>query len=86
MDFDINPYSENGQLYIQQIGRNCLEIYGDKGTCVMGMRLKWRGIAIASQIAQGSLTNEYFFDAVIDAFIERGYAPDSFSIEYGRMD
>lgn len=86
MDFDMNPYSENGQLYIQQIGRACLEIHGDKGTCVMGMRLKWRGIAIASQIAQGSLTNEYFFQAVIDAYMVKGYDPDNFSIDYGRMD
>lgn len=84
--FKKHPYSENGQQIIKQIAKATLDIHGDQGSCVMGMRLKWRGIAVAHQICQGSLTNEYFFQAVIDAYMEMGFDTDAFSIEYGRMD
>lgn len=85
-NFDKSPLSENGQLLINAIGRAMVDVHGDKGTSVMGMKLKFRGIQVARQIVQGSVTNEYFFMSVIDAFEERGYAREDFTIDNGRMD
>jgi len=84
--FDNSPISANGQRMITNIAESIIDVHGDKGSCVMGMKLKFKGMVIAGQIAQGSLTNEYFFDAVIDGFEERGYNRYDFTIDYGRMD
>ena len=85
-NFDRSPLSENGQLLINAIGRAMIDVHGDKGTCVMGMKLKFRGIEVVRQIVQGSVTNDYFFMSVIDAFEERGYAREDFKVFNGYMD
>ena len=84
--FDKSPFSESGQLLINAIGRAMVDVHGDKGTSVMGMKLKYRGVEVARQIVQGSLTNDIFFMSVIDAFEERGYAREDFTIFNGYMD
>jgi len=84
--FDNSPYSNSGQLLINAIGRAMVDVHGDKGTSVMGMKLKFRGIEVARQIVQGSVTNDIFFMSVIDAFEERGYAREDFTIFNGYMD
>lgn len=84
--FDKSPFSESGQLLINAIGRAMVDVHGDKGTSVMGMKLKYRGVDVARQIVQGSVTNDIFFMSVIDAFEERGYAREDFTIFNGYMD
>jgi hypothetical protein len=81
-----NPITEGGQNYIYAIGEAIVEQHGDKGSCVMGMKLLWKGMTCAYQIAQGSLTNEYFFNAVIDGFEERGFDRNDFTIDFGKLD
>ena len=85
-NFDRSPLSETGQSLINATASATLDVHGDKGTCVMGMKLKFRGIQVARQIAQGSVTNEYFFMACIDLFEELGYARCDFTISNGYMD
>lgn len=60
---------------------------GDKGTCVGGMKLKYNRYPIADQIAQGSITNELYFDEVKSRLVnELQYESTGFSIEWGWMD
>ena len=68
------------------IGTQIAFEFGDKGSCVMGMKLHYNGIQIADQISQGSLTNEKFFKRVIEHYVSKGKDEEQFHIEYGRMD
>lgn len=68
------------------IGRQIAFEFGDKGSCVMGMKLHYNGIQIADQISQGSLTNEEYFKRVIEHYVSEGKDEEQFHIEYGRMD
>jgi len=72
---------------IQESREKILREVGDKGTCVMGMALRYNGATVATQIAQGSITNELYFDEVKSRLIaEKNYEESRFSIEWGRMD
>lgn len=72
---------------IQESREKILREVGDKGTCVMGMALHYNGATVATQIAQGSITNELYFDEVKSRLIaEKNYEESRFSIEWGRMD
>lgn len=72
---------------IQESKDKILREVGDKGTCVMGMGLRYNGATIATQIAQGSITNELYFEEVKSRLIaEKNYEESRFSIEWGRMD
>lgn len=84
--FYSHPMTKGGQNYINSIGEAIVEQHGDKGSCVMGMKLKWNGMICAYQIVQGSITNEYFFNAVIDGFEERGFDRNDFTIDFGKLD
>jgi hypothetical protein len=59
--------------------------YGDHGSCVLGMELRWNGRTVASQIAQGSSTNYQYFNDIKEAAKAIGIE-DAFTIEHGRMD
>ena len=82
----VTPINYYGQTKINIIADDVLYENGDKGSCVMGMKITFKGMTIAHQIAQGSLTNELFFNKVIEYFVELGYDCDDFRINYGRMD
>lgn len=82
---NLSPLDSDGQNVINSISNIVYLKHGDIGTCVMGMSLSYDGVTIANQITQGSLTNEYFFKAIIAYFTERGVA-DKFKIQWGRMD
>jgi hypothetical protein len=82
---NLSPLNSDGQNAINSIANIVCDVHGDIGSCVMGMSLSYEGVTIAKQIAQGSLTNEYFFNAIIEYFTERGVA-NKFKIQWGRMD
>lgn len=59
----------------------------DEGTCVLGMFLAYKKRKIASQIAQGSITNERFLNEVKAKLVEKfNFDAKDFFLEYGRMD
>lgn len=60
----------------------------DEGTCVMGMELWLNGTLLASQIAQGSVTNERYFNYIISASCAMipGLDRDDFKIKWGWTD
>jgi len=80
------PLSHNGKIAINNLANAAYDTYGDSGTCVMGMKLRYLGIQIANGIVQGSLTNEYFFKAVIEHFEKLGHDASDFKIDWGYMD
>ena len=80
------PLSHHGQIVINNLANVAYDTYGDSGTCVIGMALKYKGVQIARGIVQGSLTNEYFFRAVIEHFEKLGHDASDFKIDWGYMD
>jgi hypothetical protein len=59
----------------------------DVGSCVLGMKLSYKKRLIVDQFAQGSVTNELYFDEVKKKLIEMlNFDSNSFVINYGRMD
>jgi len=67
--------------------KKVMKEHGDKGSCVLGMKLLYNRYPIATQIAQGSLTCEYYFEEVKQQLIEKlDYLESGFSIEWGRID
>ncbi len=64
----------NFQQIIAESKAKILKEVGDKGTCVIGMRLIYKSVPVAEQIAQGSITNELYFDEVKGRLVEElGY-------------
>lgn len=80
------PMTQGGQNYTKAVAMMARHEAGDRGTCVMGMNLKWRGMTICRQLVQGSLSNEFIFDCIIDSWVHRGMDRADFTIDYGRMD
>lgn len=59
----------------------------DQGTCVSGMKLYWNNLLVTTQIAQGSLTNEKYFQYIIDRVCADLPSQESnFKIDWGWMD
>lgn len=84
---DANTIVTNYNTIIKESKEKILREVGDKGTCVMGMALRYNGATIATQIAQGSITNEnYFHEVKMRLITELNYDESRFSIEWGRMD
>ena len=81
-----NNYWEDQMDTIECVGLKTYDDMGDKGTCVMGMKLHYNGKQIADQICQGSLTNEEFFKRVIEHYVSEGKYREQFHIEHGMMD
>tara|TARA_R110000765_G_scaffold239936_1_gene342440 strand:+ start:476 stop:1030 length:555 start_codon:yes stop_codon:yes gene_type:complete len=81
-----NNYWDEQKDNISAIARGIIALYGDKGSCVMGMKLSYNGKQIADQICQGSLTNEKFFNQVIEHYVSEGKDKEQFHIEHGMMD
>ena len=60
---------------------------GDKGSCVMGMKLTYQNETIQNQICQGSVTNQLAFMNIIQHFTDvHKLRFEDFTIQYGRMD
>lgn len=72
---------------VREARTKILQEHGDSGTCVGGMKLRYNGIVIAEQIAQGSMTNEYWYAEIKRRMIkELEASANNFEIEDGWMD
>lgn len=62
-------------------------LFGDKGSCVMGMSLSYKGTPIAVQQVQGATSTQEFFNEIIDLGVEKyGMEEGCFITFHGRMD
>lgn len=57
--------------------------FGDEGSSVIGMSLKYKDTKIAGQISQGSISNEKYFNEIIK---QSDLPKDNFNIDFGNMD
>ena len=81
-----NNYWDEQKGQINKIFGEVWDDMDDQGSCVMGMKLHYNGKQIADQICQGSLTNEKFFNQVIEHYVSEGKDKEQFHIEHGMMD
>lgn len=71
----------------REIALKTLSTEGDKGSCVMGMKLTYQNDTIQKQICQGSVTNQVAFMNIIQHFTDvHKLRFEDFTIQYGRMD
>ena len=62
-------------------------LFGDKGSCVMGMQLLYKGVKVANQSVQGSISTELFFNEVMDRAVQKfGANYNDFVTVHGRMN
>jgi hypothetical protein len=70
-----------------QIAKEVITELGDRGTCCMGMELRYNGLLIATGICQGNTTNYEYFKRIKATMVEFEGANESrFEIEHGVMD
>ena len=71
---------------LQDVSSQLTKKYGDKGSCVLGYKLKLDGIPVVSQPAQGSSTCDYVYGVLKAIMIASGIDADRITIDYGSMD
>jgi hypothetical protein len=78
-------YMERG--IIEVVKASALHTYKDTGTCVLGMKLRYKGRLIADQHWQGCTPNYQMFQDIKSALIDQlGYEEKDFYMDEGVMD
>lgn len=83
----MKDYTNTIILQANKVAIEAYSLFGDVGSCVMGMELLYKGTKVATQQVQGCISTEKFFNEVMDRAVE------SLEVDYsdfvtidGRMD